>query len=116
MGFFSNNTRKLIQQLKKHSEYYSHDLNKDITEMLVDLKADYEETSLVIPEFQAYISELKNRLDTQDAVKLEEFSKRLALVGRSAKKGVEAMWELSHNQRKLSAENLREYEAFEFQK
>ena len=113
MGFFSNNTKKLIQQFRKQSEYYSHDLNKDIMEMLHDLKADYEENKSVLPEFHAYVSELKNRIELQDAMKLEEFSARLAQVSRSARKGVEAMWELSNSQRKLSAENLREYEAFE---
>jgi len=113
MGFFSNNTKKLIQQLRKHSEYYSKDLSRDISEMLDDLKSEYEETSSVIPEFQAYVNELKSKLDIKDALKLEEFSTRLAKVSRSARKGVDAMWELSNHQRKLSAENLREYEAFE---
>ncbi len=113
MGFFSNNTKKLILQLKDRSEYYSRDLNKDITEMLDELKSDYEESSSVIPEFQAYVDELKTKLEKSDAVKLEEFSKRIYKVSRSAKKGVEALLELSISQRKISAENLREYEALQ---
>lgn len=114
MGFFRNNTKRLIQHFKAKSEYYSNDLSKEINEHLDDLKSEYEETSTVIPEYQEFVNELKFKLDNQDAEKLEAFSMKLAKVGRSAKKGVEAMWELSHNQRKLTAENLRDFdEAFE---
>lgn len=114
MGFFRNNTKRLIEKFKAKSEYYSNDLSKEITEHLSDLKTDYEEASAVLPEYEEFVNELKSKLDNQDAAKLEAFSSRLAKVGRSARKGVDAMWELSHNQKKLTAENLREYdEAFE---
>ena len=114
MSFFRNNTKKLIERLKNHCEYYSQDLDKDITDLLTDLKMDYEETSSVAPEFQAYVNELKGKLDKNDVLKLEEFSKRIAKVNRSAKKGVEAMVELSYHQRKLSAQTIREYENLEY--
>lgn len=81
--------------------------------MLDELKTDYDESSEVIPEFVAYVDQLKNKLETKDALKLEEFTRRLAKVSRSAKKGVDAMWELSINHRKSTADTLREYEAFQ---
>lgn len=113
MGFFTNNTRKLIQQLRRTSQDYSTALSRDISEMLSDLKSDYEESSAVIPEFQAYINELKQRLDNKDAVLLDDFSRRIARLNRSARKGVEAMWELSNTHRKTAAQSLSELEAFE---
>ncbi|HLA56682.1 MAG TPA: hypothetical protein VK623_11305 [Flavobacterium sp.] len=113
MGFFRNNTKRLIQQFKAKSEYYFNDLGKDIKEQLEDLKSDYEENSSVIPEYLEFVNVLKVKLDNKDAQKLEEFSKRLAKVNRNARNGVEALWELSYNQRKITAENLREYEEFE---
>lgn len=113
MGFFASNSRRLIKQFKKKSEDYSNHLSKEIKEMLEDLKSDYEENSSVIPEFQDFVKDIKNKLGNSDAIKLEEFSFRLSRVNRSARNGVDAMWELSHNQRKLSAETLREYEEFE---
>lgn len=113
MGFFRNNTKRLIQHLKSKSEYYFNDLGKEIKEQLDDLKSDYEANATVIPEYLEFVSELKVKLDNQDAKKLDEFSARLARVNRSAKNGVEALWELSNNQKKITKENLREYEEFE---
>jgi methyl-accepting chemotaxis protein len=115
MGLFGSNTKKLIQEFRRKSEHYSNDLSREIREMLDDLKSDYEETSEVLPEFSAFIIELSQRVEKQDAQKLEEFVKRIAKVNRSARKGVDAMWELSNNQRKLTAENLRDVDALQYQ-
>ena len=111
MGFFRNNTKRLIEEFKRKSEYYSNDLSKEIKEMLEDLKADYDENSTVIPEFLEFVKELKGKLDSKDSSKLDDFLSRIKKVNKNAKNGVDAMWELSNNQRKLTAESLREYEA-----
>ena len=114
MGLFRNNTKRIVQEFKNKSEYLSNDLSKEIKESFEDLKSDYEETSNVVPEFLEFISELKNKLSNIEAQKLEDFSSRLRKVNRCAKNGVEAMRELSLNQRKLTTETLRVYEEFEY--
>jgi predicted transcriptional regulator len=113
MGFFANKTRRLIQEFRKKSERYSHDLAKEIDEILEELRTEYEENSTVLPEFQEFVQSLKSKLGNSDALKLEEFSSRLSKINRSAQKSVHAMWDLSYSQRKLTAETLREYEEFE---
>lgn len=112
MGLFGNNVKKVIQEFRRKSEYYSNDLSKEIKESFEDLKSDYDEN--VIPEFMDFVAELKQKLDSTDVKKLEIFSSRLSKINRNAKNGVEAMRELSINQRKLTAETLREYEEFEY--
>ncbi len=113
MGMFSSKTKKLIDEFKQKSQHYCDDLSKEINEMLEDLKSEYDENSEVLPEFAEFVNELKGKLDPSDSKKLEEFSSRLASVNRSARKGVDAMWELSKNQRKLTAENLRDFAEME---
>jgi len=110
MGLFGGKTKRLIEKFRKNSVDYSNDLNKEIEEQLDELKSDYEAHSDVIPEFLEFVENIKTKLAKNEADKLEEFSSRLAKVGRSAKKGVQAMWELSYSQRKRTAENLLEYE------
>lgn len=113
MGIFGNNIKKIIQEFRRKSEYYSNDLSKEIKESFEDLKSDYDENSTVVPEFLEFVNELKPKLDSKDATKLEAFTARLNKVNRNARNGVEAMRELSRNQKKLSAETLRLYEEFE---
>ena len=114
MGLFGNKVKKIIQEFRRKSEYYSNDLSKEIKESFEDLKSDYDENSSVVPEFLEFVNELKPKLDSQDARKLESFTSRLNRVNRNAQNGVEAMRELSRNQKKLSAETLRLYEEFEY--
>ena len=113
MGFFRNNTKRILQEFRAKSEFYSNDLGKEINEAYDDLKSDYEEYSNVVPQFLEFISVLKLRLNETDAQALEDFSLGLKKLNRCAKNGVEAMRELSYNQRKLTTETLRHYEEFE---
>lgn len=113
MGLFGNNTRKLIEVFRQKSEYYSNDLGRDIREYHEDLKSDYDPNRTVLEEFKEFAKELEAKISQQDAQKLEEFAKRLARVDRSARNGINAMWELSNHQMKNTAENLREYDEFE---
>lgn len=114
MGFFRNNTKRILQEFKSKSEDFSKDLSKEIKESFEDLKSDYEANSTVVPEFLEFAEELKNKLSSSDASKLEDFSTRLKKISRTAKNGVEAMRELSLNQRKTTTETLRLYEDFEY--
>ncbi len=113
MGLFGSKTKQLVQKLRKSSEEYSNDLSREIDEQLDELKSDYEENSELVPEFQDFVESIKTKLGSHDAQKLEEFSSRFAKVSRSAKKGVMAMWQLAHSQRKLKSESLMEYDEFE---
>jgi len=113
MAFFRNNTKRILEEFKHRSEYFSNDLSKEIKESFEDLKSDYDENSNIVPEFLEFAEALKEKLSSSDAEKLDEFSSKLRKVNRSAKNGVEAMRDLSYNQRKLTAETLRFYDEFE---
>lgn len=113
MGIFSNKTKRLIGELRQRSQHYSNDLTQEINEKLDELKAEYEESSDIFPEFNAFLADLNTRISAGDAEKLEQFAAKLAQVDRSARRGIDAMWEISKNQRKLTAESLREFEALE---
>ena len=112
MGLFNSHDKKVIAKLCKKSEDISNDISKEIKEHLDDLKTDYEENKIVIKEFNDFVSELETKLSPQDIEKLHSFSSRLYKVKRCAKKGVEAMRELSRNQKKATNETLREYQEY----
>lgn len=114
MGFFGSKTKALIEQFRKKNEYYSFGLKKEIDEQLDELKTEYEANSEIVPEFEAFVQTIKTKLGTSEIKKLEEFSSRFAKVSRTAKNGVDAMWEISHNQRKLMSESQMDYEEFEY--
>jgi len=112
MGIFTNNDKKVLADFLKKSEHNCHDIEKEIDEFLVDLQSEYEENSYVVNEFNELIDELKLRLHPSDAKRLMDFSNRLVKVKRCARKGVEALRELSRDQHKLTRETLREYEDY----
>ena len=113
MGLFGKDIKKIIRELRHKREDYSNDLKKEIEESFLDLKTDYEENSEVVPEFVEFVNELKPKLDSTDAQKLEAFTSRLNKVSRNARNGVEAMRELSRNQKKLSVETQWLYDEYE---
>jgi hypothetical protein len=115
MGLFGNNIRKIIREIRKMNEYYSNDLNKEINESFEDLKSDYKPNSNVVPEFLEFVSQLKPKLDSADASKLQVFTERLSKVDRNAQKGIDALYELSRNQKKITTESLRDIEELEFE-
>jgi len=114
MGFFGNKTKQLLEQFRKKSEYYSIGLKKEIDEQFDELKSEYEENRSVVPEFEEFVETIKAKLEAPEIRKLEEFSSRFAKVSRTARNGVDAMWELSHNQRKLISESQMDYREFEY--
>ena len=104
--------KKIIADLCKKSEDISKDISNEIDELLDELKTDYDENRKVVKEFNDFVDELKSKLDPEDASKLIEFTSKLSKVKRCAKKGVEAMRELSRDQRKATRETLREYQEY----
>ena len=112
MGLFGISDKKIIAELYKKSEDISKDLTNEIDELLVELKTDYDENSTILNEFHDFVNEIKTKLAPEDASKLIEFSSKLTKVKRCAKKGVEAMRELSRDQRKATRETLREYQEY----
>ena len=113
MGFFTNNTKRIVQEFKHKSEYYSNDLSKDIKESFEDLKSEFDEHNHVYSDFLEFVAAIKTKLTAIEAKKLEELSYGLRHINHCAKNGVESMRELSLNQRKLTRETLRLYEEFE---
>jgi hypothetical protein len=114
MGLFGSNIRKIVQEIRKMSEYYSNDLSKDINESFADLKEEYDQNSSVMPEFLEFVNELKPKLDSKDAGKLEAFTSRISKLNRNAMKGVEALHEISRYQRRITTESLREIEELQY--
>lgn len=112
MGLFGTSDKKIIAELCKKSEDISKDITNEIDELLNELKSDYYENNKVVNEFNDFAKELQSKLSPEDATKLLEFTSRLSKVKRCAKKGVEAMRELSRDQRKATRETLREYQEY----
>lgn len=112
MGLFGTSDKKIIAELCKKSEDISKDITNEIDELLTELKTEYDENSKVVSEFHDFVNEIKSKLSPEDATKLIEFTSRLSKVKRCAKKGVEAMRELSRDQRKATRETLREYQEY----
>lgn len=112
MGLFGKNDKKIIAELCKKSEDISKDITNEIDELLDELKLEYNENSQVVNEFSEFVNQLKTKLSPEDASKLLEFSTRLTKIKRCAKKGVEAMRELSRDQRKATRETIREYQEY----
>ena len=112
MGLFGNKEKKIIGELCKKSENISKDITKEIDELLIELKSEYDENKQVVKEFSSFVEEIKSKLSHDDANKLMELSTRLSKVKHCAKKGVEAMRGLARDQRKATRETLREYDEY----
>lgn len=113
MGLFGKDIKKIIQEVRNKTTYYSEDFRRDIEESFEELRTDYEANAEVVPEFEALVDELKTKLDSSDAKRLEAFTSKLSRVNRSARNGVEAVRQLSRNQKKLSIETQWLYEEYE---
>lgn len=109
MGLFNSKDKHIIKTLCKKSEEIGKEITKEIDELFVELKSDYDENQEVVNEFTTFVNELKSKLNPEDATKLLDFSERLKKVKRCAKKGVEAMREISRDQKKATRETAREY-------
>ena len=112
MGLFTNKDKQIIKTLCKKSEEIGKEITKEIEELFVELKTDYDENQEVVNEFSTFVNELKSKLNPDDANKLLDFSVRLNKVKRCAKKGVEAMREISRDQKKATRETAREYQEY----
>jgi len=112
MGLFKTKEKKAIAELCKKSEGLCKEISKEIDEHLTNLKSDYEENKTSIKEFNAFVNQLENKLSPQEIEKLQIFSSRMYKVKRCAKKGIEAMRELSRDQRKVTSETILEYQEY----
>jgi predicted nucleic acid-binding Zn-ribbon protein len=113
MGLFGGNIRKIVQEFRLLNEHYSNDLSKEIQNSLQDLKTEYDEYSTTVPEFRDFVDDLKTRLSAEDAQRLESFSERFSRLNRTAQHGVDALYDLHRNQKKLTSENRSYYEQYE---
>lgn len=113
MGIFRNNTKRMVQEFKMQSEYYSNDFGKEIKDAFEDLKSEFEDYDQVFPEFLAFVSEIKNKLSPTEVERLDQLTHGLRNSNHCAKNGIESMRVLSLNQKKHTRETLRLYEEFE---
>ncbi|MBC7522930.1 MAG: hypothetical protein H7239_00600 [Flavobacterium sp.] len=114
MGLFGNSDKKIIKNLYKKSEEISNDISKEIDQLFDELKSDYDENQEVVSDFSSLVNELKSKLSPDDAKKLADFSTRLSKIKSCARKGVDAMREISRDQKKATRETMREYEEYIF--
>lgn len=112
MSFFGNKEMKILKLLRFKSEEISNEISKEIDELFVELKSEYDNSQEIITEFSAFANELQSKLSVDDATKLLEFSTKLLSVKRCAQKGVEAMRELARDQKKATRETIREYQEY----
>ena len=112
MKLFGISDKKIIAELCKKSEDIGNNISNEIDELFVELKTDYDENCKIVNEFNDFVNELKTKLSSEDATKLLEFSFKLTKVKRCAKKGVEALREISRDQRKATRETIREYQEY----
>ena len=112
MGLFTSKDKQIIKSLCKKSEEISNEISKEIDELFVELKLEYDENQEVVTEFSNFVNEIKSKLNPDEASKLLDFSERMKKVKRCAKKGVEAMRELSRDQKKATRETAREYQEY----
>jgi hypothetical protein len=110
MAFFNNRVKTILLQLRKKNEDVNKEISKEIEELFEDLREEYHESDTLENEFSSFVDNLKNKLSPEEYKKLFEFSIQIHKLNRSAKKGVEAMRELSRDQKKATRETLREYE------
>ena len=113
MGLFGTNIKRILKEFKNRNELFAHDLEKEITESYQELQSEYQQNSEVVPEFEALVNELKPKLNPQDAIKLESFTSKLGKIDKTARNGVDAIREISSNQRKSSSEAKWLYEEYE---
>ncbi|MCW4468076.1 hypothetical protein OGH69_03785 [Flavobacterium sp. MFBS3-15] len=100
---------------KKGTKDYSaerlfKDAVKEINELYDDVRSDYSEVESVMEDFSKFIEEMKSRLDTKDAEKLEDFSIRFKKMATCAKNTVRDLRDVSRNHKKRLAEIKRERE------
>jgi len=112
MGIFTNGDKRILKEFLQKSEHNCHDIEKEIDEFLVDLQSEYEENSYVLNEFSEFVNELRDKLHPSDANRLMEFSSRIGRVKSCARKGVEALREISRDQRKMTRDTFRDYEEY----
>ena len=112
MGFFGNKEMKILKRLRLKSEEISNEITKEIDELFVELKSEYDHSQEIISEFSSFANELKSKLHPDDAKKLLEFSTKLDTVKRCAHKGVEALREVKRDQQKATRETIREYQEY----
>ncbi|MFN7775602.1 hypothetical protein, partial [Flavobacterium sp.] len=61
---------------------------------------------------EALLLDLANKLDAQERSRLEQLAYHLRAIKQCARKGVDAMKQLSRDQKKAAQENRRDYEEY----
>lgn len=115
MGLFGNNIKKILREIRTRNENYSQDLRKEIRESFEDLKSDYSENAGLVEDFKVFAENLAPKLSETDAEKLQEFTRRISKVDRNASNGVEALYSLERNFKKVATESKWDIEEIEME-
>ncbi|MCG2612431.1 hypothetical protein LZZ90_13025 [Flavobacterium sp. SM15] len=112
MGLFNKKEKKLIKEISRKNKNYHSDIEKEINELLHDLKAYFNENKLILEEFSTFTTKIKPLLSQEDAVKLDNYFKQVSKMKSCAKKSIEGLNYLSREQQKISKEALRDIEQY----
>lgn len=110
MGLLGKKEKKVFKEFSKKSVEYLTDINKDTDELLEELQESYTENRFSIPEFLDFVAVIKTKLSEEESLKLEDLSQKIVMIKKCAKKSVNAIAELSRNQRKATREAIRDFD------
>lgn len=112
MGLFNKKEKKLINEISKKNKTYHSDIEKEINELLQEIKTDFTENKLILEEFSTFVAKIKPQLSQEDADQLNIYFNQITKMKSCAKKSIEGLNYLSREQQKISKEALREIEQY----
>lgn len=112
MGLFNKKEKKIIAEISRKNKIYYADIEKEINELMEDLKHEFHENRVILEEFSNFIDQIKDQLSEEDKAKLVAYYNQVSKMKSCAKKGIEALHYLSREHQKLSKENLLEHDQY----
>ena len=112
MGIFTNNDKKVVQNLKAKCQEIGNEITTEIESLFVDLNEEYHKNEFIEEEFHALLTTLKDKLSPQENEKLQQFSIQLTRIKNCAKKGLETVREISRDHKKATLETIREHSEY----
>ncbi|WP_313806881.1 hypothetical protein [Flavobacterium sp.] len=112
MGLFNKKEKKIIAEINQKSKVYHADFEKEINDLLDDLKHDYQENKIQLDDFSEFIKQMESKLSHTEIEKLNNYFAQASKMKSCAKKSIEGLNYLSREQKKMSKDAQREFEQF----
>lgn len=112
MGLFNKKEKKIIAEISKKNKTYHDDLEKEIKELLEDLKHDFQENKIILEDFSAFIHQIQSSLSEKETEQLNTYFRQVSKMKSCAKKSIEGLHYLSREHKKIAKEALRDCEQF----